>query len=91
MALARRHWLGRRFLPLPHSLAIPTCLLAAALLAMLARPIPPRRLPYRPGPRRFSTGFTTVAFSMMMGAEPLLAPLQETDPRTATNGGLPPR
>ncbi len=91
MALAdRRRSLGR-FPPLTHTLSVAARLLAAALLALLAGPIPPGRQPPRPQPRRFGAGWATVPGERMEGREPLLASLQETDPRTAMGRGLPPR
>ena len=91
MTFAPGRWANRRFPPLLHTLPVMARLLATALLAVLARPIPACRLPARPKPRRFDAGFATVPIPRMMGVEPLLAPLQETDPRAEMNGALPPR
>jgi len=89
MALANRLW--GRFSSLPHPLAITTCLLPATLLAPIAGPIPLRRPPLGPEPGRFRTALATVPCPRMMRRKPLLAPLQQTNPRTATNRALPRR
>jgi hypothetical protein len=91
MALAHRRLLFGLFPPLTHTFTVTACLLAAALLALLARPIPPRGLPHRPLPRRLPAGFATVPRPRMKGRKPLLAPLQKTDPLTAMDRGLPSR
>jgi hypothetical protein len=92
MALADlRRLLFGLFPPLTYTLAVTTCLLAATLLAPLARPIPPRRLPHRPIPRRVPARFATVPRQGMKGRKPLRAPLQQTDPRTAMDRDLPSR
>ena len=88
MALARR--LLRLFLsPLPYALAITAGLPATALLATLTGPIPPRRLTQRPKPRRFHAGVATIPVERMRRMEPLPTSLQQTNPRTAMNRGLP--
>lgn len=91
MALARPPRFFARFPPLTQSPAIPARLLATTLLAMLAGPIPAGRLPPRPSPGRPAAGFATVPRQRMMRRKPLLAPLQQTDPRTAMGRGLPSR
>jgi hypothetical protein len=88
MALAK---LGRRrcrFLPLPYPLSITAGLLAAALLALVAGPIPLGSLPTRPEARRIRAGRATVPRLGMRGREPLLAPLQQTNPRPGVGGDL---
>jgi hypothetical protein len=79
------------FPSLAHPLAITTSLLPAALLAPLARPIPPRRLPRQPIPRCVAARLATVPRPRMVRGKPLLTPLQKTDPRTAMPRGLPSR
>ena len=92
MALAgRRRLLFGLFPLLPHTLAVTAGLLAAALLAPLARPVPPRRKSSCPKPCRFRAGFAAIPRPRMKGRKPLLAPLQKTDPRTAMDRGLPSR
>jgi hypothetical protein len=81
MALAER-WttIGLR-LPLPFP--VTSRLTAAALLPPLARPIPVGRSPSRPTPRRLLAVLATVTRERMSRRKPLLAPLQETNPRSA--------
>lgn len=76
------------FLPLPHPLPIAARLFASAILALLAGPIRSRRLSPRPKTGRFRTGFTTVPRKGMRRREPLLASLQQTNPRTGVSGSL---
>ena len=52
MALADRGWRLGLFLPLPYTLSVTARLLATALLALVAGPIPLGRQPPRPKPRR---------------------------------------
>ena len=80
-----------RLPPLAHPLPVAARLLATTFLALLARPIPLRGMPPRPSPRRMATGFATVACRRTKRAKPSLAPLQETNPRTATAWALPHR
>ena len=89
MALAGHRLLLGRLPPLADPLPVAACLLAATFLALVARPIPLRSLPPRPSPCRIATGLATVARRSTKRAEPSLAPLQETNSRTATAGGLP--
>ena len=91
MALADHRRRLDRFLPLTHTLSVTAGLLAAKLFAPLAGPIPLGRLPPRPKPRRIHAGRATVPRERMRGRKPLLAPLQETKPRTTMSRDLPPR
>lgn len=91
MALAI-HWPRLAgFLPLPHPLSVTARLLAAKLLAPLAGPIPLARLTPRPDPRRLNASSTTVPRERVPRRKPLLAPLQQTNPRPSVGRNLPPR
>jgi len=91
MALAdRRRRLGR-FLPLPHTLAVTARLLATKLFPSRTGSIPLDRLPPRPKPRRIHAGRATVPRERMTGRKPLLAALQQTNPRPTMARGLSPR
>jgi len=91
MALADRQPLFGIRLPLAQTLPVTARLLAAALSPPLARPIPTGRTPPRPTPRGLPAGLATVPCQRMKGRKPLLASLQQTDPRTAVTGDLPSR
>jgi hypothetical protein len=91
MALADRRPPFCFRLPLTKTFPVTACLLPAACLPPRARPITPGGMPPRPTPGRLSTRRATVPRQRMMGRKPLLASLQQTDPRTAVAGGLPSR
>ena len=75
-------------LPLSHTLPVAAGLLASALLALLAGPIPLARLPPRPETGCIRTGFTTVPGKGMRRRKPLLASLQQTNPRATMGRSL---
>jgi len=91
MALAGRLLLFGLCLLLAQTLPVTARLLAATLLPPLACPISTSRTPPRPTPRGLSAGLAAVPCQRMKGRKPLLAPLQQTDPRTAVTRDLPSR
>jgi hypothetical protein len=88
MALAG---VGRYGLALPNPLAVTAGLLAATLLPPFAGPIPLGRLPPRPETRGARTRLTAIPRERMRRREPLLAALQQTNPRAGVGRALPQR
>ena len=88
MALADHARRLRLFPPLPYTLSVPACLAATALLALLAGPIPLGRQPPRPEAGGCHTGCATVPRKRMRRRKPLLAPLQQTNPRPSVGRSL---
>ena len=86
MALGRR-WQGF-FPPLSHSLPVAEGLLASVLLALLAGPIPLGRLSPRPKTGCIRAGFATVPGKGVRRRKPLLASLQQANPRAAMDRSL---
>lgn len=89
MALAGGRFLGS--LPPSHTLPVTNRLLATMLLAVLARTIPPPRLPYRPTTRSIATILAAVPRQAMVWTKPLLAPFKKAHPPTglASRWNLP--
>ena len=84
--------LGRReqdcFPPLSHTLPVAAGLLASAFLALLAGPIPLARLSPLPEAGCCRAGSTTVPGKGMRRRKPLLASLQQANPRATMGRSL---